>query len=104
MMGATIILFILVSNLIGTFIKEGASTLTGPGDSCASGQNATTCFSSSQGSSHSFVSEVLDVTFLGDFGDGTPAILSAIWALTMTFLLAVAVLLIITSFIPTLGA
>lgn len=93
--GASIVLFVLVTNLLVTFNNTSAASSAYP-TGCTAGQNNTQCEAAGK---TSFFAAVLGTTFQG-FGDDAPEILNVAWGVIMGFLLTVAVLLIVLAFVP----
>lgn len=100
--GVVIILFLLVLNLLLAFIQTGAAEAEGFDQDCA-GQNATECAEDAQ-SQGAFFATLFSVTVQAQpFGEDAPFILNLLAFIVMLTLLSTAVLLIVSSFIPTLS-
>lgn len=113
--GASIIGFVLLVNLLAAYvttsIKSGQEATTtnttyspnsGLDGSCSTtrsgSSNVTTCQATGKSS---FFAAVAGTTFTGF--EGAPFIVNATWSLVMSLALTVAVLLIVSSFIPFLS-
>jgi hypothetical protein len=101
-MGVGIILFLIVLNLLLAFIQTGVASGTGFDNPCE-GQNATQC-GSEAASQSDFFDALFSVSVAAQpFGPDAPTVINLLAFIIMLTALSMAVLLIITSFIPTLS-
>lgn len=96
--GALIVLFVLVSGFLVAFIREGSETTSEVGFTCAAG-NATAC---NEENEENFRDQLGNAN-PADLGEGTPVVLTTVWALVIVFLLSVGLALIVLAFVPLTG-
>lgn len=103
--GVLIVMFVLVTSFIAGTVSALYQSTSGPAAAsftkCSTANNFTTCQDVGKSS---FLSQVFSASIL-PFGasDGLGGFLSVVWLLVMGLLLVAAVLLIVTSFVPTLS-
>jgi|SRR5690349_4500047 len=96
--GAVMVLFVIITNLLIGFIRDGATDTQFP-TGCSSSDDNATCEVVGK---TTFLHAILSVVYTPI--EGAPAIINAAWGIAIGFLLAVGTLLIVLAFVPLTNA